>query len=194
MGGKGYETGHSFPFISDGHSYQDRMYMLLDSLPDSAKASSLCESYLNYYAWFFQPLSRGELFQDLLTPTLSHRNTVNHPDGELRSIKPHSIAVLFFIFAIASSMDQSHLSESGKYYQLGRLALSMRSVFDAPLLDTIQAVSLMAAFTSNSGGKHAVEESWSYLGLAIRLATSVSGSFVLSYPNAEVICSLGWAS
>jgi hypothetical protein len=89
------------------------------------------------------------------------------------------MAVLFFVFAIASSMDQSHASESDRYYQLGRMALSMRSVFDAPQLDTIQAVSLMAAFTSNSGGKHAVEEGWSYLGLAIRLAISVSGSFVL---------------
>jgi len=175
MGGKGYEAGHSFPFISDGHSYQDRMHVLLDSLPDSAKASSLCEGYVNGYTWFFQPLSRGELFQDLLTPALSRRNSVNHPGAELRSIKPHSIAVLFFIFAIASSMDRTHFSESGRYYQLGRLALSMHSVFDAPRLDTIQAVSLMAAFTSNSGGKHAVEEGWSYIGLAIRLAISVSG-------------------
>ena len=182
MSGKGYGADHSFPFISDGHSYQDRIYMLLDSLPDGVKASSLCESYINDYAWFFRPLSRDELFQHLLAPALLHRNFVNRPDTELKSIKPHSIAVLFFIFAIASSMDQSHLSESGRYYQLGRIALSMRSVFDAPLLDTIQAVSLMAAFTSNSGGKHAVEEGWSYLGLAIRLAIGVSGSFGLSRP------------
>lgn len=182
MGVKGYGAGHSFPFISDGHSYQDRMYVLLDSLPDSAKASSLCESYINGYAWFFRPLSRSEILQDLLTPALSHRDSVNHPDAELRSIKPHSIAVLFFIFAIASSMDQTHFSESGRYYQLGITALSMRSVFDAPRLDTIQAVSLMAVFTSNSGGKHAIEEGWSYLGLAIRLAISVSDSLILSHP------------
>ena len=181
MGGDGYGAGHSFPFISGGHSRKDRMYMLLDLLPDSTIASSLCESYINDYTWFFRPLSRGELFQEFLTPTLSHRNSGNHPDAGQRSIQPHSVAVLFFVFAIASSMNQSHLAESGRYFQLGRIALSMSSVFDAPRLETIQAISLMAAFTSNSSRKHAVEEAWSYLGLAIRLAISVSDSLVVPH-------------
>lgn len=179
MGGSGHGGGHGFPFISDGHNYQERMYMLMESFPDGAKASSLCESYINSYTWFFRPLSRGELFQEILAPILSDRNSGGHSDAARRFIQPHKMAVLFFIFAIASSTDQSHVSESDRYYQLGRMALSMRSVFDAPRLDTIQAVSLMAAFVSNSGGKHAVEEGWSYLGLAIRLAVSVSYSFVL---------------
>lgn len=153
--------------------------MLMESLPDSAKASSLCENYINSYTWFFRPLSRGELFQEILTPILSGRNSGGHSDAGRRFVQPHRMAVLFFIFAIASSTDQSRVSESDRYYQLGRMALSMRSVFDAPQMDTIQAVSLMAAFMSNSGGKHAVEEGWSYLGLAVRLAISVSYSFVL---------------
>ena len=179
MGGGGHGAGHGFPFISDGHNYQDRIYMLIESLPDSAEASSLCENYINSYTWFFRPLSRGELFREVLAPTLSDRDSGGHSDARRRFAQPHRMAVLFFIFAIASSTDQSRVSESDRYYQLGRMALSMRSVFDAPRLDTIQAVSLMAAFLSNSGGKHAVEEGWSYIGLAIRLAISVSGPFVL---------------
>ena len=178
MSGGGCRAGHSFPFISDGRSYQDRIHALIGALPDSAKASSLCEGYISGYSWFFRPLSRGELFQEFLTPTLSQRDSGGHLDGEQRFVQPHRIAVLFFIFAIGSSMGQSHVSESDRYYQLGRTALSMRSMFDAPRLDTIQAVSLMAAFTSNSGGKYAIEEGWSYLGLAMRLAIGVSGSFV----------------
>jgi hypothetical protein len=150
----------------------------MKSLPDSAKASALCESYINGYTWFFRPLSRDELFQEFLTPVLSHRNPDNHPDATQNFAQPHRMAVLFFVFATAASTDQSDASESDRYYQLGRMALSMHSVFDAPQLDTIRAISLMAAYVSNSDGKHAIEEGWSYLGIALRLAISVSGSFV----------------
>lgn len=181
MGGVSYGIGHSFPFVSDGHNYQDRMYVLLESLPGNAKASALCENYVNSYTWFFRPLYRGELFQGTLTPILSHRSSGGHPDVGQRLIQPHRVAVLFFIFAIATPAGQSHVSESDRYYQFGRMALSMRSVFDAPQLDTVQAVSLMAAYLTNTGEKHAVEEGWSYLGLAIRLAISVSGFFVSRY-------------
>lgn len=152
--------------------------MLMESLPDSATASALCESYLDGYTWFFRPLSRGELFQELLVSILSQRNTGGHPDAGQRSAQPHRMAVLFFVFAIAASTDQSHTSESGRYYRLGRMALSMGSVFDTTQLDTVRAVSLMAVYISNSGGKHAVEEGWLYLGLAIRLAISVSEFFI----------------
>lgn len=152
--------------------------MLMESLPDIVKTSALCESYINGYTWFFRPLSRDELLQELLTPVLSHRNPGGHPDGSQRFVQPHRIAVLFFIFAIAASIDQSRVSESDRYYQLGRMALSMDSVFDTPRLDTIQAVSLMAAYISNSDRKHAIEEGWSYLGIVIRLAISVSDFFV----------------
>ena len=163
--------------------------MLMELLPDSAKASTLCESYITSYTWFFRPLSRGELFQELLIPILSHRNSSGHPDMGQRFDQPHRMAVLFFVFAIATSTDQSHVSESDRYFQLGRMALSMRSMSDAPQLNTIQAVSLMAALASNSGGKRAVEDGWSYLGLAIRLAISVSSSFfsfLYDVPSAEV--------
>jgi len=181
MGGASYGVGHSFPFVSDGHNFQDRMSMLMESLPDSASASALCENYVNSYTWFFRPLSRGELFQGLLAPILSHRNSGGRPDVGQRLTQPHKMAVLFFVFAIATSTDKSHVTESDRYYQFGRVALSMRSVSDAPQLDTIQAVSLMAAYIANTGEKHAVEEGWSYLGLAIRLAISVSGFFVSWY-------------
>lgn len=167
-----------FPLISDSHSYQDRVYALMKSLPDGVKASALCEGYLNNYTWFFRPLSRGELFQELLTPVLSYRNHSGHPFTGQKVARPHGIAALFFIFAITTSTDQSHAAESDGYYQLGKMALSLDSIFDAPQLDTIQAISLMAAYMSNSDGKDAIEEGWSYLGLAVRLAISVSGVFV----------------
>jgi len=182
VSGGGYGPGHNFPFTPGGHpggqNYQDQMYMLMESLPDNARASSLCEGYVNNYTWFFRPLSRGELFQELLAPILSDRNSCGRPGTGHRLVQPHRMAVLFFIFAIATWTDQPRASESDRYFQLGRMALSMRSVFDAPRLDTIQAVSLMAAYMSNCGGKRAVEEGWSYLGIAIRLAISVSGIFV----------------
>jgi len=176
-----YGADYSFPPISDGHNYQDRIYMLMEALPDSAKASALCESYINDYTWFFRPLSRDELFQELLMPILSHRSPGGHPDASQSFAQPHRMAVLFFIFAIAASTNQSHAPESDRYYQLGRMTLSMHSMFDAPRLDTIQAVSLMAAYISNSDGKHTIEEGWSYLGIAIRLAISVSSLLVSWY-------------
>ena len=153
----------------------------MESLPDSAKGSALCESYINNYTWFFRPLSREELFQELVTPILLRRNPGGYPDASQSPAHPHRMAVLFFIFAIAASTDQSHASQSDRYYRLGRMALSMHSVFDSPRLDTIQAVSLMAAYITNSDGKHAVEEAWSYLGIAIRLAIRVSGLSVSRY-------------
>ena len=42
--------------------------------------------------------------------------------------------MLFFVFAIAAWQDQSRASESDRYYQLGGMALSMGSVFEAPRL------------------------------------------------------------
>lgn len=178
MGDASRGADRGFPLISDSQSYQDRVYVLLKSLPDGARASALCEGYLNNYTWFFRPLSRSELFQELLTPVLSYRNHSGHPVTGQKFARPHGIAALFFIFAIATSADQSHAAESDGYYQLGKMALSLHSIFDTPQLDTIQAISLMAAYISNSDGKDAIEEGWSYLGLAIRFAISVCGFFV----------------
>lgn len=71
--------------------------------------------------------------------------------------------------------------EAERYYQLARAALSLRSIFDSPEIETVQAVAFMSAYHSLATSRYSVESAWSIMSLASRLAQGVS-TFTTSPP------------
>lgn len=151
--------------------------MLEGSLPPRSRAWTLCQIYLEQYSWFFRPISRDELFSEVLEPVYSQKDLRLSSALDIAQRRPHRLAVLLLIFAAACSMDSNlpaFSNEARDYYRLGKAALGLQSVFESPQMETVQAVALAAAFDCNSGMKHSAESSWSCMGLAIKLAMRVN--------------------
>ncbi|EPQ52661.1 hypothetical protein GLOTRDRAFT_47185 [Gloeophyllum trabeum ATCC 11539] len=64
--------------------------------------------------------------------------------------------------------------EAAKYSQLGRAALSLRSVAENPQIETIQTLALLGGYRHMAGGKACIDSAWSYASFSIKLAQSVS--------------------
>lgn len=59
------------------------------------------------------------------------------------SIDPHNVAILYMILAIGTLVNldyPAHPPEATQYYQLGRAALSLSSVFEEQSITAIQAL------------------------------------------------------
>ncbi|KZT69218.1 hypothetical protein DAEQUDRAFT_669927 [Daedalea quercina L-15889] len=165
----------------DGHErYLDHLEALL---PPRPRAWTLCETYLAHFTWWSRPIKREELIDDILTPiynslrpNASGERIGYRAGGSDASRCPHLLAVLFQVFAVGALVDLTLTpcsAEAEKYYRLGRIALSMRSILDSPEIETVQAVTLMAAYHSLCTLRYSVESAWTLASLATKLAQSV---------------------
>ncbi|KAG5654180.1 hypothetical protein H0H81_006562 [Sphagnurus paluster] len=149
--------GNLFP--SQGKRSCTKTLPLLEAqLPTQERAWALGESYLLHAANFFRPIKREELFESFL-PGIYNAARAPDPANEGEQLKntPHALATLFFLFAMGALLDLSlpaFNDEAEHYYDLGRTALSLRPVFDAPQVDTIQALGLMATYHCLAGKKY----------------------------------------
>ena len=67
-------------------------------------------------------------------------------------------------------------AEADRYYMLTRAALALQPVMDrAPSVSTVQALSLMAIYQGLVANEHSIESTWALMGMASKLAQSVSG-------------------
>ncbi|OJA17028.1 hypothetical protein AZE42_00569 [Rhizopogon vesiculosus] len=174
----------SLPFSMTGVPDYDRCEIILDSLfsllPPYPRASALCETYMEHAAWIFQPIRREELIDDILTPIYAlvqkRKNNTPTPDTESPA---HTIAVLYMVFTQGALMDLTLPpcnQEAENYFHLGCVALSLRSVFETPTTQTVQALALMAYCYSNGGTanqQHPLDSAWSVIALASKLAQSM---------------------
>ena len=171
----------TFPFALSTDAHDAIMNKLESHLPPQPRAWALCETYLEQFTWWFRPIKRDELINEILMPIYKtvadptkfayHRKT----DQE-SSRCPHLLATLFFVLAVGALVDltlPACSAEAEKYYRLGRTALSLRSVFDSPELETVQAVGLMAGYHSLCTFRYTLESAWALGGLASKLAQSV---------------------
>ncbi|KIP01519.1 hypothetical protein PHLGIDRAFT_32525 [Phlebiopsis gigantea 11061_1 CR5-6] len=171
----------TFPFALSTDAHDTIMNKLESHLPPQPRAWALCETYLEQFTWWFRPIKRDELINEILMPIYKtvadptkfayHRKT----DQE-SSRCPHLLATLFFVLAVGALVDltlPACSAEAEKYYRLGRTALSLRSVFDSPELETVQAVGLMAGYHSLCTFRYTLESAWALGGLASKLAQSV---------------------
>lgn len=151
--------------------------LLETSLPDRARALALCESYLDHATFFFRPVKREQLLEQLLPHTYdtAHAKAQARVNGDGiggaldlvdESCYPHTLASLFFIFSLGALFDVGlppYNAQAEHFYHMGRAALSLRKSCP-PTLETVQAVGLMATYHSLAGKKYsrdsAVSVSW----------------------------------
>ncbi|KAG1755802.1 hypothetical protein EDB19DRAFT_1663041 [Suillus lakei] len=164
----------SLPFsltgIPDYDQCQSILGSLLSLLPSYPRASALCETYMEHAAWIFRPIRREELIDDILSPVYAFAQKIQSNTSESKVECPeHTIAVLYMVFAQGALMDLTLPScnqEAEDYFHLGRVALSLRSVFESPTIHTIQALAVMGYCYSNRSKQYAVNS-------ACKLAQSV---------------------
>ncbi|KAL4249924.1 hypothetical protein ABKN59_002007 [Abortiporus biennis] len=171
------DLSFTFPLTMVESGCDEIMDKLESHLPPQPRAWSLCEAYLEHFTWWFRPIKRDELIDDILIPIYK---TVNDPNLKgyrapftLETRCPHLLAVLFSVLAIGALMDltlPACSAEAEKYYRLARAAMSLRSIFDSPEIETVQGVALLAAYHSIATSRYSVESAWSMMSLAAKLA------------------------
>ncbi len=165
-------------------------------LPPQTRAWGLCETYMEHLTWWSRPIKRDELIDDILVPIYNckkdptkrsyHRDATDDEDK-----CPHSLAVLFFVFALGSLVDLTLppcSAEAELYYRLGRAAISLRSVFDSAEIQTVQALTLMGQYHSLCTQRYTLESAWRIMSLASKLAQSVSEFSQQSHPHHSRPC------
>lgn len=180
---------YTFPFNICSDDFEAFMDKLETHLPPQMRAWSLCESYLEQFSWWFRPIKRDELIDEILTPiyrrTTTDGQSTYHRKADADAGRcPHLLATLFLVLAVGALVDLTLPPcsvEAEKYYRLGRAALNMRSIFDSPELETVQAVSLMAAYHSLCTSRYTLESAWSLCSLASKIGQAVRAGNFISY-------------
>jgi hypothetical protein len=165
-------------------------------LPPQPRAWALCETYLEQFCFWFRPIKREELIDEILTPiyrkSSSNSRGVYRPKSDAECNRcPHLLATLYMVFAVGALVDLTLPPcsvEAEKYYRLGRAALNMRSIFDSPEVETVQAVSLMAAYQSLCTSRYTLESAWSLVSLASKIGQAVRTAFIILVMFLLILC------
>ena len=174
----------TFPFTSKNLPKSHSLELLEQHLPSYDRAWYLANSYLDHASYFFRPIKREELL-DTLLPNLY--NTANQRirtrinlnassedsprSNESSCVEPdlnacHALAMGFFLFALGALFDVNlppYNAEAEKYYDLGRGALSAKTVYHSPSIETVQAVGLMATYHTLAGKKYSRDSAVSHV-------------------------------
>ena len=135
----------------------------------------------------FQPVERDQLIDDILISV--------YDAGDV-TVKPHKAAVLFLVFAIAALVDPglpAYNAEAEAYCLMGMRALDLRCISTSPDMETVIALSLLAAYHGNSSKSRSLDTAWSSMSLALKLAQKVRLSLRGS-SNLWLIFVLDWAA
>ncbi|KAI8996461.1 fungal-specific transcription factor domain-containing protein [Trametes punicea] len=173
----------AFPFAIIENGTDALLDKLEAHLPPQPRAWALCETFVEHLSWWCRPIKRDELIDDILVPIYNYvkdpsKHSYHRDAGPDDGRCPHLLAVLYFVFALGSLMDLTLppcSAEAETYYRLGRSALSLRSVFDSPEIETVEALVLMAEYHSLCIQRYSLESAWRILELASKLGQSVRG-------------------
>lgn len=182
--------------------------MVDEFLPRWGDAWRLCEFYLEQAPWFFGAVTKRQVYEEILPlwyseascmapntsfPPLNQPHIQNAGQFAAASVPTpkgtaHDLALLFVIFCFGALTDNELPPApdnpiAHQYFQLTRAALSMEPVIDRPpSVATVQVLSLMAIYEGLCSGENSIERTWALMGLATKLAQSVS-QFTLAYGN-----------
>ncbi|KAH9946504.1 hypothetical protein B0H21DRAFT_743137 [Amylocystis lapponica] len=163
--------GHSFPFSSGaGETLSDVRVSLLGLLPELYEARRLSAIYYRHAAWMYHPLPEAEFYERILPRIYEFSAESDHDPMD-----SHRLAILYMVLALGTLLDLDKpplSSEATRYYQLGRAALSLDSILESQSIPAIQALILMCHFMFLS---FVEGPRWALMGLAVKLAQSVSG-------------------
>ncbi|KAF7979218.1 hypothetical protein HWV62_43168 [Athelia sp. TMB] len=159
-------------YASDSDTFKSAMGMLFDLLPSSMRASSLCETYLENFSWNCQLVTRPELFADFLAPIYKAKKDREVSTGQaINQISPHKLAFLFLIFAQGALTDltlPAYNDEAKTYHHYACAALALRSLINAPTVETIQAMVLMAHYRSGADERYSRDSIWALVAMSYR--------------------------
>lgn len=99
----------------------------------------------------------------------------------------HDLALLLMVFAAGAAGDltqNQYNEEAETYHHMARAALGLKSIFDGATLATVQATSLLGAYTVFSARRQNLETAWLLFNISFILAGSVSVSSFFS-PRCE---------
>ncbi|EMD39103.1 hypothetical protein CERSUDRAFT_112795 [Gelatoporia subvermispora B] len=170
----------TFPLAIVEDGFDSIMDKLETYLPSQPRAWALCEAYIEHFTWWCRPIKRDEFVNDVMIPIYNYvkdpSRSSYHPHLLDANRCPHLLAVLFMVLAVGALVDLTlppYSPEAEKYYRLGRAALSLRSVFDSPEIETVQAITLMAAYHSICTPRYSLESAWALTSHATKLAQSL---------------------
>lgn len=92
----------------------------------------------------------------------------------------HELALMFIIFCFGALTDISlppapDNAPAEQFYSITKAALTLEPVLDRPpSVATVQVLSLMAIYEGLRSGENSIESTWSLMGMATKLAQSVS--------------------
>ena len=157
---------------------ENALFMLLSFLPPRNRASSLCETFLEKAAWLFQPVKRDELMQDILASIYAAKEERENPlCVSTTEVSPHKLSTLYSIFALGALVDltlPAFNEECERYHHCARAALVLRSIFDSPMVETVQAILFMTYYCSQCVQRYTRDSVWLLTSLGCLVAQSVS--------------------
>ncbi|KAK7045272.1 Zn(2)-C6 fungal-type domain-containing protein [Favolaschia claudopus] len=138
---------------------------LLKQLPDELRAWALYNIFISEASWYGTPTMPDQL-QELMLILYGVGSTPS-------TISPHGLAVVFLAFAAAALADtslQAYSPEADRYFDLGRAALTLKSVFDSEDLNTIRALVMAGLYYATGGARYSIESSWTITSMAVALS------------------------
>ncbi|KAI0305961.1 hypothetical protein B0F90DRAFT_1808515 [Multifurca ochricompacta] len=159
---------HAFPFASNVvGNVEDVRTMLLNNLPDTNTVRRQLDIYWRHASWMYTPIEQSDFYGSIYNRVFDLE-----AGSDYDRIQSHRIAVVYMMLAIGALLDLDappHSYDASHYYQLGRAALSVDSIFEEQSIPAIQALLLMShyMFLSDIDGPR-----WALMGLVVKLAHS----------------------
>ncbi|KAF7981391.1 hypothetical protein HWV62_33885 [Athelia sp. TMB] len=179
----------------------EAMTLLFLSLPPRPRALNLCETFLEQGSWLSRPIQREELIQNFFTPIYAakdERDKWGPQAVAATDVSPHKMSVLFSIFSLGGLVDltlPAFNDEAEQYHQCARAAIALRSIFDSPMVETVQAILLLSYYCSNSVQGYTQDSIWMLTSVGSKVAQSVDrdpGQWNMDEKTAEWRRALFW--
>ncbi|KAL5527974.1 hypothetical protein ACEPAG_6775 [Sanghuangporus baumii] len=185
----------TFPFTPLYLPVPELQKCIEEMLPPYTRATALVEAYLANLSWFFRPVEREEIMEELIPIVYKRRRShsvascsgtsSSDSSGGHQRTDPHVLGLLLSIFAVGAVADMTlppWNDEGELYYQLSRTALSLKPVFEGAGLHAVEAIALLAAYNLFSCRRKGLEGTWKILSFSVSLAASIGLSRYWSSP------------
>ncbi|KAL0953461.1 hypothetical protein HGRIS_004693 [Hohenbuehelia grisea] len=159
---------YSFPFSPPVSKTSDDIRITLyNMLPTATVARKYCDNYYRRAAWMYTPVPEIDFYESVF------RSVYPQETAQSGSVSSHNLALLYVVLALGALLDLERpgdTTEATHYYQLGRAALSLESIFEEQSIPAIQALMVMCHYMFLS---HIDGPRWAIMGLVVKLALSV---------------------
>lgn len=169
-----------FPFFPTKMPHDELCARIRAQLPPYPRATALVEAYLENFSWFFRPIDREQIVEDLLPATYAwaRASASSAETGvEAPEMSVQQLGLMLAVFACGATADLTlspDNEEASAYHCLAKVVLSQENLFGAANLDTVQAIAMLGAHDLYRCTKNSLEFSWKMVSFALILASSVS--------------------